>query len=73
MKAQYPSVLDKQCSKHSTQNWEPEQNQRSVNTNLAGESWGLSCRKGQPLEPLVPRLCPVEGLAPLSCCLRAHL
>lgn len=69
MKAQYPSALEKQCSKHSTQlgaRTKPE----CVNTNLL-RSPGPFLHKGTALG--TSRASTEEGLAPLNCCLRALL
>lgn len=50
MKAQYPSALDKQCSKHSTQ-LGARKKMEICKHQPAEEPWGLSFIKGQPMEP----------------------
>lgn len=62
MKAQYPSALDKQCSKHSTQ--------------LGAKTKPEVCKHQPgafPSERDNPLRFTEEGLAPLNCCLRALL
>lgn len=72
MKAQNPSALDKQCSKHGTQLGARTKTEVCKHQ-PAKEPCGLSFGKGQPMEPHVPRACTEEGLAPLNGCLRALL
>lgn len=72
MKAQYPSALDKQCSKLSTQ-LGARTKMKVCKHQPAKEPCGLSFGKEQPMEPHVPRTCTEEGLTPLHCCLRALL